>query len=59
MVVKCENVSILRNVTDFGSITNGKIKITIINAHVRKVLEVARSIISHHLLQKVVSLCPL
>ena len=59
MVVKCENVRIPRNVTDFGSITTAEIKITIINAHVRKVLEVARSRISHHLLQKVVSQCPL
>ena len=60
MVVKCDNVRIPRNVTDFGSITNGEIKITIIiNAHGRKVLEVARSRISRHLLQKVVSQCPL
>ena len=59
MVVKCENVRIPWNVTDFGSITNGEIKIHVINAHVRKVLEVARSRISHNLLQKVVSLCPL
>ena len=54
MVVKCENVRIPWNVTDFGSITNGEIKIHV----VRKVLEVAKSRISHHLLQ-VVSLCPL
>ena len=59
MVVKCENVRIPWNVTDFGSITNGKIKINVINAHVRTVLEVTRSRISHHLLQKVVSLCSL
>ena len=56
---KCENVRIPWNVTDFGSITNGKIKINVINAHVRTVLEVTRSRISHHLLQKVVSLCSL
>ena len=59
MVVKCENVRIPRNVTDFESITTAEIKITIINAHDSKILEVARSRISHHLLQKVVSLCPL
>ena len=59
MVVKCENVRIPWNVTDFGSITNGEIKISVINAHVRTVLEVTRSRISHHLLQKVVSLCSL
>ena len=59
MVVKCENVRIPWNVTDFGSLTNGKIKINVINAHVRTVLEVTRSRISHHLLQKVVSLCSL
>ena len=59
MVVKCENVRIPWNVTDFGSITNGEIKINVINAHVRTVLEVTRSRISHHLLQKVVSLCSL
>ena len=57
MVVKCENVRIPWNVADFGSITNGDIKINVINAHVRRVLEVTRSRISHHLLQKVVSLC--
>ena len=57
MVVKCENVRIPWNVTDFGSITNGEIKINVINAHVRTVLEVTRSRISHHLLQKLVSLC--
>ena len=57
MVVKCENVRIPWNVTDFRSITNGEIKINVINAHVRTVLEVARSRISHHILQKVVSLC--
>ena len=59
---KCENVRIPRNVTDFVSITNGKIKINVIDAHVRTVLElveVTRSRISHHLLQKVVSLCSL
>ena len=39
MVVKCENVRIPWNVTDFGSITNGEIKINVINAHVRTVLE--------------------
>ena len=44
---------------DFGSITNGEIQIHVINAHVRKVLEVARSRISLHLLQKVVSMCPM
>ena len=43
MVVKCENVGIPWNVTDFGSITNGEIKINFINAHVRTVLEVTRS----------------
>ena len=59
MVIKCENVRIPWNVTDFGSITNGEIKINVINAHVRTVLEVTRSRISHHLLQKVVSLCSL
>ena len=59
MVVKCENVRIPWNVTDFGSITNGEIKINVINAHVRTVLEVTRSRISHRLLQKVVSLCSL
>ena len=59
MVVKCENVRIPWNVTDFGSITNGEIKINVINAHIRTVLEVTRSRISHHLLQKVVSLCSL
>ena len=59
MVVKCENVRIPWNVTDFGSITNGEIKINVINAHVRTVLEVTRLGISHHLLQKVVSLCSL
>ena len=56
MVVKCENVRIPWNVTDFGSITNGEIKINVINAHVTTVLEVIRSRISHHILQKVVSL---
>ena len=66
MVVKYENVRIPWNVTDFGSITNGEIenlfKINVINAHVRTVLElveVTRSRISHHILQKVVSLCSL
>ncbi len=54
MVVKCENVRIPWNVTDFGSITSGEIKINVINAHDRTVLEVTRSRISHHLLQKVV-----
>ena len=59
MIVKCENVRIPWNVTDFGSITNGGIKINVINAHdiVRTVVEVTRSRISHHLLKKVVSLC--
>ena len=57
MVVKCENVRIPWNFTDFGSITNGEILINVINAHVRTVLEVTRSRISHHLLHKVVSLC--
>ena len=56
MVVKCENVRIPWYVTDFGSITNGEIKINVINAHVRTVLEVIRSRISHHIPQKVVSL---
>ena len=41
---------------DFGSITNDEIKINVINAHVRTVLEVIRSRISHHILQKVVPL---
>ena len=59
VVVKCENVRIPWNVTDFGSITNGEIKINVINAHVRTVLEVTRSRISHHILQRVVSLCSL
>ena len=59
MVVKCENIRIPWNVTDFGSITNGEIKINVINAHVRTVLEVTRSRISHHILQRVVSLCSL
>ena len=59
MVVKRENVRIPWNVTDFGSITNGEIKINVINAHVRTVLEVTRSRISHHILQRVVSLCSL
>ena len=59
MVVKCENVRIPWNVTDFGSITNGEIKINVINAHVRTVLEVTRTRISHNLLQKLVSLCSL
>ena len=59
MVVKCENVRIPWNVTDFGSITNGEIKINVINAHVRTVPEVTRSRISHHILQRVVSLCSL
>ena len=61
MVVKCENVRIRWNVTDFGSITNGEMKINVINAHniIRTVLEVTRSRISHHILQKVVSLCSL
>ena len=59
MVVKCENVRIPWNVTDFGSITNGEMKINVINAHIRTVLEVTRSRISHHILQKVVSLCSL
>ena len=59
MVVKCENVRIPWNITDFGSITNGEIKINVINAHVRTVLEVTRSRISHHILQRVVSLCSL
>ena len=59
MVVKCENVRIPWNVTDFESITNGEIKINVINAHVRTVLEVTRSRISHHILQRVVSLCSL
>ena len=40
MVVKCENVRIPWNVTDFGSITNGEMKINVINAHIRTVLEV-------------------
>ena len=56
MVVKCENVRIPWNITDFGSITNGEININVINAHVRTVLEVTRSRISHHILQRVVSL---
>ena len=59
MVVKCENVRIPWNVTDFGSITNGEIKINVINSNVRTVLEVTRSRISHHILQRVVSLCSL
>ena len=60
MVVKCENVRIPWNVTDFRSITNGEIKINVKNnAHVSTVLEVIRSRISHHILQKVVSLCSL
>ncbi len=59
VVVKCENVRIPWNVTDFGSITNGEIMINVINAHIRTVLEVTRSRISHHILQKVVSLCSL
>ena len=59
MVVKCENIRIPWNVTDFGSITNDEIKINVINAHVRRVLEVTRSRISHNLLQNVVSLCSL
>ena len=62
MVVKCENVRIPWNVTDFRSITNGEIKINVINAHVGTVLElVTRARISHHniILQKVVSLCSL
>ena len=59
MVVKCENVRIPWNITDFGSITNGEMKINVINAHIRTVLEVTRSRISHHILQKVVSLCSL
>ena len=58
-IILCENVRILWNVTDFGSITNGEIKINVINAHVRTVLEVTRSRISHHILQRVVSLCSL
>ena len=58
MFVKSENVRIPWNVTDFGSITNGEININVINAHVRTVLEVVRSRISHHILQKV-SLCSL
>ena len=37
MVVKCENVRIPWNVTDFGSITNDEIKINVINAYVRTV----------------------
>ena len=41
------------------ALANGRIKINVINAHVRTVLEVTRSRISHHLLQKVVSLCSL
>ena len=53
MVVKCENVRISWNVTDFGSITNDEIKIHVINAHVRKVLEVARSRIERLRLQRV------
>ena len=53
MIVKCENVIIPWNVTDFGSITNGEIKINVINAYVlRTVLEVTRSRISHHILKK-------
>ncbi len=65
MVVKCENVSIPWNVTDFGSITNGEINFNVINAHVRtvhvstSVLEVIRSRICHHILQNVVALCSL
>ncbi len=61
MVVKCENVRIPWNVTDFGSITltNGESQINVINAHVKTVLEVIRSRISHHILQKAVSLCSL
>ena len=59
MVVKCENVRIPWNVTNFGSITNGEIMINVINAHVRTVLEVTRSRISDHILQNVVSLCSL
>ena len=59
MVVKCENVRIPWNVTYFGSITNDEMKINVINAHIRTVLEVTRSRISHHILQKVVSLCSL
>ena len=59
MVVKCENVIIPLNVTDFGSITNGEIKINVTNGHVRTVLEVIRSRICNHILQKVVSLCSL
>ena len=41
------------------ALTNGEIKINVINAHFRTVLEVIRSIISHHILQRVVSLCSL
>ena len=59
MVDKCENVRIPWNVTDFGSMTNGEIKTNVINAHIRTVLEVIRSRISHHILQKAVSLCSL
>ena len=44
MVVKCENVRIPWNVTDFGSITNGEIKINVINAHVRTVLTISDQI---------------
>ena len=45
MVVKCENVRIPWNVTDFGSITNGEMKINVKNVHnfIRTVLEVTRS----------------
>ena len=39
MVVKCENVRIPWNVMDFGSITNGEIKINVINAHVLAVVD--------------------
>ena len=41
------------------ALTNGEIKINVINARVRTVLEVTRSGISHHILQRVVSLCSL
>ena len=62
MVVKCENVRIPWNVTDFGSITltNGEIKINVINAHVRTVLDQIENIPSYTTKSSVTdSLCSL
>ena len=56
MVAKCELSEFHGYVTDFGNITNGDIKLNVINEHVRKVLEVVRSRIAHHYYKGCVSM---